>query len=175
MADTDTQDDTNDSTPDPNNPRDLRNQLDAANDRYAKLEEKFTNLQAEALMPTLNARQRRVVMRELTEDKLDLTSDNVKSVADDLGYVLTPTPPPATSTSTNGEGDNNPDPQKEEEIMVSLAEMGRIDRAEYNARRQNVNPDLETKMRNAGTREELRDIVRNEGPSSGIMHEWDDQ
>lgn len=132
---------------------------------------------------TVSDRQRKIILRELGEDKLDVTAENVKSVAKDLGFGTPPAPPtpPANDQQTtppnpppNGNGNDQGSPNgSDDEIMVSLSEINVIDRANYNARRGNISPDLDTEMRNAKSPEELTNIIRTKGAASGLVHEWD--
>lgn len=129
-------------------------------------------------------RQRKIILRELSEDKLDITPDNVKSVAKDLGFAQAPPPPPPAGDGQqqpppNGNGNDQqgnqgqPSVGEDGDILVSLNEMNVIDRANYNARRGNISPDLDTEMRNAKSPEELTQIIRTKGAASGLVHEWD--
>lgn len=171
----------NDDSNPGDSPGDLRTKLEAALKTNSDLQSQMATLQGQVLMPTLNERQRRVVVRELGEDKLDLNAENVKAVAEDLGYKLTPEPPPTippVTPPTTPQGEQNGQQQEDgqsNEILVSLSEMGAIDQAQYNAIRGNVAPDFDTKMRNTKSREELRALIRSEGHASGLVHEWDDQ
>lgn len=157
-------------------------QLKERDQQISDRDSQLAALNAKILMPNLNDRQRKVVMRELTDDKLDLTEENVKAVADDLGYNMNPPTPNAPTTpsdpntpSSNGQPDPNADPDNYEEIMVSLATMSAIDQANHNAVAGRVHPDLETEIRNTKSPEELRHLIRTKGPRSGLLHEWDDQ
>jgi hypothetical protein len=122
-------------------------------------------------------RQRKIILRELGEDKVDVTAENVAEVAKELGFVTdqAPPPPPPNGDGTpppNGDGQGTDD-QQDQGIMVSLNEMNVIDRANFHARRGNVSPDLDTEMKNAKSPEELTSIIRTKGPASGLVHEWD--
>lgn len=169
-------------------PKDLRTQLKAALKANADLSSTVQQQGGQIAVlgsgVQLSPRQQRIVLRELAEEKTELTAENIKEVAKELGFAQAPATPPAGQNGDGQQGQQQPadgqqlDPGQQpdavdQDIMVSLNELGAIDQANYHAKRGNVSPDLQAKINQTNNSEELTALLRAEGPRSGIVHEWD--
>jgi hypothetical protein len=68
----------------------LRKDNDRLRQENFDLKQRFAFLESKL---TLNERQKRTITRELAEDKMDLTAENILTVAKDLGYSTEQTTP----------------------------------------------------------------------------------
>jgi len=91
-------------------PKDLRTKLEAANKRARAAEERATI--AEAGLTHLSDRQRRNILRDMRDENMDITADNFKKVAKELGWgdapdAQTQDPPPAIPGQPQGQQTNS--------------------------------------------------------------------
>ena|SRR5215207_5264736 len=80
-------------------PKDLRTKLEAANKRARAAEERATI--AEAGLTHLTDRQRRNIMRDMRDENMDITADNFKKVAKELGWDDAPEAQTQTQTQAD--------------------------------------------------------------------------
>lgn len=181
-------DDKNAQTDDnnPDDPKDLRAKLEAALRENSELKTTVSTFTQdkqlrEAGFGHLSERQRGVVLGELAKEGKELTADNAKAIAGELGFpaesptTTTPTPGVATSpapVNRTGDGQGNGDAPS---VDASLGAFSAMERANQAALAGRVDADVQTKMKEAKSPEELRSIIRQEGPGSGIVHSWDVQ
>lgn len=187
--------DNDNSNQNDDDPKTLRGKLEAALKENNGYKSQIADLQGQVLMPHLNKRQRRSVLRELAEDKLDVNEDNIKDVAKDLGYNMEPTAPPTNndgnqngdqnqggdggenSNANNGEGSGDgsgkPDVKLPPEVVVALEASGYMDIVQQYSDGPSHDLGFEEKMNSAKSPEELDAIIRAEGPRHGIMLETD--
>jgi hypothetical protein len=189
--------DNDNSNQNQDDPKDLRTKLEAALKREKDKDKLISNLQGTVLMPNLTERQRRIVLRELSEENKEATADSVKEVATDLGFKMEGTTTSQNSNQdgqtqgqTQGEGqtddqnksggtDGTQDPAGSQtelppEVLVALEAMGRMDLvSQYSDRGPDHDVDFETKMNEAKTPEELTAIIRQDGARHGLVHSWD--
>lgn len=177
MGDTDNSNDTQD-------PGDLRAKLEAANERARVAEEAAKSMQQdiklrdEAGLGHLSDRQRRTILRDLSEEGTEFSPEAAKKIAEELGF---PTAPPSAPTS-NGQGvATNPapvgnqqqDPPVPSPANQALDAFSNMQTAQQAAIRGNNDPGFQAKVKATKSPEELRDLIRREGAASGLVHSWD--
>lgn len=187
----------NDDKPKSDDPKDLRNQLETALKKLNEKDATIAQLQGTVLMPNLSDRQRRIVLRELAEEKKEPTAEAVKEVATDLGFKMEGSTT-TTATTQNGDGGQNNGSQNQNEgdgksgdtttnqdsagsttdlppeVLVALEAMGHMDLVQrYSDRGPDHDLDFESKMKEAKTPEELTAIIRQDGARHGLVHSWD--
>lgn len=108
------------------NPSTLRQKLEDANKRNKSLEERLTI--TEAGLTHLSDRQRKTILREMREDGEEITADNFKKVAKDLGWDAPPSsetsePNSETTTQPNQNGTQT-NTQQDGEQRLGMIQLG---------------------------------------------------
>lgn len=159
-------------------PKDLRAQLEAANKALREEQAKTASYTKDEQLREsgfghLNKLQRSVLMNQAGEGDLD--PEAVKKIATDLGFPLEAPKPSPTVTDpapTNGT-DPGTAPTPDQQVQQSLAGFDAARSANEVALRGNIDPSLETKIREAKSPEELTSLLRKEGHRGGLVHSWD--
>lgn len=106
-------------------PSALRQKLEDANKRNKQLEERLTI--TEAGLSHLTDRQRKTILREMREDGEEITADNFKKVAKELGWGEAPNtetePAPETPNQPNQNGQQN-GTQQDGEQRLGMIQLG---------------------------------------------------
>jgi hypothetical protein len=108
------------------NPSALRQKLEDANRRNKQLEERLTI--TEAGLNHLSDRQRKTILREMREDGEEITADNFKKVAKELGWGEAPnseTSETAPETPNQPNQNGTPPPtQQDGEQRLGMIQLG---------------------------------------------------
>lgn len=164
---------------------DLRKMLADEQEKNRKAAEQLATYQQdeqlrEAGLGHLTKRQRRTLLRDMNEEGTEFTADAAKEIAKEYGWPTEPEQPkPPTG---EGNGQQQGDGQQQEQVVVSengnlaedaLSALALMQQARGHSASTQVRGDFEQRMKAAKSKEELRDLIRTEGPRHGIIHEWD--
>jgi hypothetical protein len=176
MADT-----TDDTTTDEPSPGDLRKMLKEEQEKNRKNAERIAAFEQdeqlrEAGLGHLSKRQRRAVLRELSDEGTEFSADAAKEMAKELGYKTeadTPTPTPTPAGDAGGNGQQGNGEGEGEDAEDALSAIALMDKARRQSANTEVSNDFTGEMRKTKSKEELTDLIRTKGGRHGIIHEWD--
>lgn len=122
----------------------------------------------EAGLSHLSEKQRRAVVRDLQDDEKEVTADNLKAAAKDLGY-----PESAAKPKDEGGGEDEEPPGRNDPAEEALNSLDAIEQARRQAIPDTDPGSFEAKVKAAKSQDEVVALVRNEGHKVGVVHEWD--